>query len=252
MTARILDAATVTARVYDGVAHQVAAMSRPPGLATVVAGPDTAAVRAVRAAATAAGLLDLHHRLSPDVNAAELADVLDTLAAAPEVTGILLSVPPRLQGLAERIPEGKDVDGVTAASVASLDADRPGLRPAMPAAVLALLDAAGVPLSGVDTVVTHGPQARTVAQLLLRRNASVTVCRSGTAADLVIATAGWLAAGAVRPGATVIDVGAAVNLAAVRPVAGVVTMPGAVAAVSTAMLVHNTVTAAQRFAPVPL
>jgi methylenetetrahydrofolate dehydrogenase (NADP+)/methenyltetrahydrofolate cyclohydrolase len=283
VSATLIDGKAVAARVRAEVAREVAGLARPPGLATLLVGDDPASaiyVRNKRRQCVEAGMRDLHRHLPADVSHAELAAVIDELAADPDVTGILLQLP--LPGhldtaaLVGRIPAEKDVDGLTVASAGRLALGRPGLRPCTPAGVMVLLDEAGVDLRGAEAVVVGRSDlvGKPMAQLLLQRDATVTTCHSRTRdlaavcrrADVLVVAAGrprLVGADAVRPGAVVIDVGihrteqgicGDVDTEAVREVAAAITpVPGGVGPMTIAMLLRNTVTAAQLAAgdPVP-
>lgn len=272
MTATVIDGRAVAATMRADVARHVAALPVPPGLATVLVGDDPASaiyVRSKREHCVEAGMLDLHRHLPGDIDQRAAAAVIDELAADPRVTGILLQLPVPLEAaaLVERIPPEKDVDGLTEGNAGRLALGRPGLRPCTPAGVLALLDAYGVELAGAHAVVV-GRSAlvgKPMAQLLLQRDATVTVCHSRTRdlaatcgqADVLVVAAGvpgLITATAVKPGATVIDVGihrTSTGLrgdvdASVREVAGALTpVPGGVGPMTIAMLLHNTVAAAR-------
>ncbi|BCB75705.1 bifunctional methylenetetrahydrofolate dehydrogenase/methenyltetrahydrofolate cyclohydrolase FolD [Phytohabitans flavus] len=276
MSATIIDGAAVARRIRAEAAAGVATLDRPPGLATILVGDDPASavyVRNKRRLCVEAGMRDLHRHLDGDVTEVDLAAVLDELAQDEAVTGILLQLPlpPHLDAasLIARIPPEKDVDGLTEASAGRLALGRPGLRPCTPAGVLALLDAYQVKLAGAEAVVVGRSDlvGRPMAALLLRRDATVTVCHSRTRdleavcrrADVLVVAAGrpgLVGAGAVKPGASVIDVGihrgpdglrGDVDFEAVRAVAGAVTpVPGGVGPMTIAMLLANTVTAARR------
>lgn len=269
-------AATVRDEVAEGVAAHVARTGHRPGLATVLIGSDPASevyVRSKRRACATAGMIDRHRHLPGDVSQAAAAAVLDELARDAEVSGILLQLPvPRhLDGgaLLARIPAEKDVDGLTVWSAGLLAKGRPGLRPCTPAGVLRLLDDHEVPLAGAEVVVVGRSElvGRPLAQLLLLRDATVTVCHSRTRdlaavchrADVVVAAAGvprLIGPAAIRPGAAVIDVGihreddglcGDVDFAGVAEVAGLLTpVPGGVGPMTIAMLLSNTLEAARR------
>jgi methylenetetrahydrofolate dehydrogenase (NADP+)/methenyltetrahydrofolate cyclohydrolase len=278
MTAQLIDGTAVARNVREGVAKGVAELAAAggpaPGLATVLIGDDPASevyVRNKRRACVAAGMRDLHRHLPADVTQREAAALLDELAADPGVSGILLQlpVPAHLDAglLLERIPGGKDVDGLTTANAGLLAQGRPGLRPCTPSGVIALLDAYDVPLAGVHAVVV-GRSAlvgKPMAQLLLERNATVTICHSRTRnleeecrpAGVLVAAAGvpaLVGASAVRPGAAVIDVGihrgerglcGDVDFDGAAQVAGLITpVPGGVGPMTIAMLLANTLQAA--------
>jgi methylenetetrahydrofolate dehydrogenase (NADP+)/methenyltetrahydrofolate cyclohydrolase len=278
MTAQLIDGTAVARNVREGVAKGVAELAAAgglvPGLATVLIGDDPASevyVRNKRRACVAAGMLDLHRHLPADATQSEAVALLDELAADPGVSGILLQlpVPAHLDAglLLERIPAGKDADGLTTANAGLLAQGRPGLRPCTPSGVIALLDAYDVPLARAHAVVI-GRSAlvgKPMAQLLLERNATVTICHSRTRdlaeecrrADVLVAAAGepgLVGASAVKAGATVIDVGihrgehglrGDVDFDGAAEVAGLITpVPGGVGPMTIAMLLANTLQAA--------
>ncbi len=279
MSAVIIDGKAVAARVRAEVAEDVAEFradtGRQPGLATVLVGDDPASavyIGGKRKACVAAGMADLHRHLPAETPQEEVATLLDSLAADPAVSGILLQlpVPAGLDGaaLVGRIPPEKDVDGLTTASVGLLARGLPGLRPCTPSGIIELLDAYDIELAGTPTVVVGRSElvGRPVSQLLIGRNATVTVCHSRTRdldavcreAEVLVVAAGRQAiigADAVKPGATVIDVGmhraeqglrGDVDFDAVREVAGHLTpVPGGVGPMTIAMLLRNTLLAAR-------
>jgi methylenetetrahydrofolate dehydrogenase (NADP+)/methenyltetrahydrofolate cyclohydrolase len=279
MSAQVIDGTAVARRVREdvakGVEQLVAAGGTPPGLATVLIGDDPASevyVRNKRKLCVAAGMADLHRHLPGDVDQATAAALLDELAADPAVSGILLQLPTPKQldsdSLLARIPAAKDVDGLTTANAGLLAQGRPGLRPCTPSGVMVLLDEYDVPLQGAEAVVVGRSVlvGKPMAQLLLERHATVTICHSRTRdlpevcrrADVLVVAAGipgLVGAEAVKPGATVIDVGihrgkdglrGDVDTAAVAEVAGRITpVPGGVGPMTIAMLLANTLTAAR-------
>jgi methylenetetrahydrofolate dehydrogenase (NADP+) / methenyltetrahydrofolate cyclohydrolase len=279
LSATIIDGVAVARRIRAKAAADVASLDRPPGLATILVGDDPASaiyVRNKRRLCVEAGMVDLHRHLDGDISEPELAAVIDDLATDPAVTGILLQLPlpPHLDAAAliARIPPDKDVDGLTEASAGRLALGRPGLRPCTPSGVLALLDAYEVELGGAEAVIIGRSDlvGRPMAALLLRRDATVTICHSRTRnlsaacrrADVLVVAAGQpdlIGVDAVRPGATVIDVGihrspdglrGDVDFKAVWTVAGAITpVPGGVGPMTIAMLLANTVTAALRQLP---
>jgi methylenetetrahydrofolate dehydrogenase (NADP+)/methenyltetrahydrofolate cyclohydrolase len=275
MAAEIIDGKAVAQRVRDEVARDVAQLDRAPGLATLLVGDDPASAIYVankRKQCEAAGMRDLHQHVAGDVSQDELAAIIEALNADPDVTGILLQLPlpDHLDPapLVARIAPDKDVDGLTEISAGRLIQGKPGLRPCTPSGVMELLDAYGVELEGAEAVVVGRSDlvGKPQAQLLLARNATVTMCHSRTRdlpavcrrADVLVAAAGkpkLLGADAVKPGATVIDVGihrtenglcGDVDFEAVKEIAGKITpVPGGVGPMTIAMLLRNTVTAAQ-------
>jgi methylenetetrahydrofolate dehydrogenase (NADP+) / methenyltetrahydrofolate cyclohydrolase len=279
VTARSIDGMAVARRVREdvarGVEKLVAAGGVAPGLATVLVGDDPASevyVRNKRRLSVEAGMQDLHRHLPGDVDQATAAALVDELAADPAVSGILLQLPtPKhldADALIARIPAAKDVDGLTTANAGLLAQGRLGLRPCTPAGVMTLLEEYDVPLSGAEAVVVGRSVlvGKPMAQLLLAQNATVTICHSRTRdlaevcrrADVLVVAAGIpgiVGADAVKPGATVIDVGihrgenglrGDVEFDEVAEVAGALTpVPGGVGPMTIAMLLANTLTAAR-------
>jgi methylenetetrahydrofolate dehydrogenase (NADP+)/methenyltetrahydrofolate cyclohydrolase len=255
----------------------------PPRLAVVTATADEASawyVRSLGRAAAKAGIAFDVTDLVPDSPAGKAAPSVPVIRAAlarlsgdPRVHGILLQTPlpggARLADLADAIDPAKDVDGANPVSLGRLMTGLPAFAPATAAAVLALLDHHGVALSGRRAVVVgrSAVVGKPVAQLLLARDATVTVCHSRTA-DLAAVTssaeilvvaagrAGLIGPGFVAPGAVVVDVGtnatADGGLAGdvdltVASVAGALSpVPGGVGPVTTAVLLRHVVEAASR------
>jgi methylenetetrahydrofolate dehydrogenase (NADP+)/methenyltetrahydrofolate cyclohydrolase len=279
MAATIIDGKAIAADVRTEVAREVAAFTgetgTPPGLATVLVGQDPASdvyVSGKQRASQEVGIEGYDHRLPADVAHDDVAALIAELNANPRISGILLQlpVPERLDGpaLTALIDPAKDVDGLTPASAGVLAQGRPGLRPCTPAGVIELLDRHGVALEGAEAVVAGRSilVGRPLAALLLERHATVTVCHSRTAdlqdvcarADVLVAAVGvprLVGAGHVKAGAAVIDVGinrepaglvGDVDFEAVREVAGLLTpVPGGVGPMTIAMLLRNTLAAAQ-------
>ncbi|MDT7675545.1 MAG: methylenetetrahydrofolate dehydrogenase / methenyltetrahydrofolate cyclohydrolase [Pseudonocardiales bacterium] len=273
MSALIIDGTAAAAELREEVTREVALLEEAPGLATLLVGDDPASeiyVRNKRRLCVKAGMRDLHRHLPAEISRVELAEIIDELNADPAVTGILLQLPlPKhldAVDLLARIDPDKDVDGLTETSAGRLALGVTGLRPCTPAGVMRLLDRAGVPLVGANAVVVGRSNlvGRPQAQLLLQRDATVTICHRYTRdlpaicrrADVLVAAAGvrhLIGRDAIKPGATVIDVGihrtetglcGDVDTAAVLDVAGAITpVPGGVGPMTIAMLLWNTVEA---------
>ncbi|WP_306214081.1 bifunctional 5,10-methylenetetrahydrofolate dehydrogenase/5,10-methenyltetrahydrofolate cyclohydrolase [Actinoplanes sp. RD1] len=272
---QLIDGKAIARRVRDQVAADVTASGLRPGLATILVGDDPASavyVSSKRKAVREAGMVDLHRSLPADVTQAQVAAVIDELAADPACSGILLQLPlpPHLDPnpLIDRIPAGKDVDGLTTRSAGLLARGEQGLRPCTPSGVMELLDAEGVKLRGAHAVVV-GRSAlvgHPMSEMLQQRDATVTVAHKPTldlpsvtrVADiLVVATGvqGLIGAEHVKPGATVIDVGihrtatglvGDVRTAELMGIAERITpVPGGVGPMTIAMLMVNTLRAAQ-------
>jgi methylenetetrahydrofolate dehydrogenase (NADP+)/methenyltetrahydrofolate cyclohydrolase len=230
------------------------------------------------------GVLSTTHVLREQVSPSELFALLDRLNRDPRFHGILVQAPlPRHLDAAAvyaSVSPAKDVDGFHPLNVGKLMLGDPsGFVPCTPAGVIELLVRSRIPIAGADVVVlgrgniVGKPLAALLLQKTPRANATVTVCHSLTRdiaahcrrADIIVAAmgvAGFLKADLVRPGATVIDVGVNrvpdpqaksgsrlvgdVDFGAVRAVAGQVTPnPGGVGPMTIAMLLQNTVRAAE-------
>jgi methylenetetrahydrofolate dehydrogenase (NADP+) / methenyltetrahydrofolate cyclohydrolase len=279
MTAAIIDGKVVGAKVRAAVAVDVAAWvaagNRQPGLATVLVGDDPASavyVASKRKACVEAGIADLHQHLPGDSSHETVAALIRQLAADPAVSGILLQLPVPTQmdggGLTALIPAEKDVDGLTPVSAGLLALGTPGLRPCTPSGVIELLDHHGVQIEGAEAVVVGRSDlvGKPVAQMLLQRSATVTIAHSRTRdlegvcsrADILVAAVGvprLLGAAHVKAGAVVIDVGinrtdtglvGDVDFEAVSALASLITpVPGGVGPMTIAMLLRNTLIAAE-------
>ncbi|MFE6887730.1 bifunctional 5,10-methylenetetrahydrofolate dehydrogenase/5,10-methenyltetrahydrofolate cyclohydrolase [Streptomyces sp. NPDC057694] len=276
-----IDGKKTARRIEDEVAAGVASLARRtgrvPALATVLVGGDPAGAVYVahkRRAVRRAGMRDVHRSLPAHAGHDDIAAVLDALAADPEVSGILLQLPlpegldPR--PLIDRIPGAKDVDGLTTHSVGLLAGRAAeGLRPCTPRGVIELLDSEGVVLRGAHAVVVgaSGLVGRPLAQLLLQRDATVTVAHRHTAglaavtrvADVLVVAAGvpgLIGPEHVKPGATVVDVGITRTVAGITSdvrtaeldgiAARVTPVPGGVGPMTIAMLLANTLEAARQ------
>jgi len=275
-----IDGKSVAAAVRSEVRERVARLARHgvvPGLATVLVGDDPAShlyVGNKEKACQEVGMRSFGQRLGTNTGQAELLALVRELGHRQDVHGILvqLPLPPALDARAviEALPPEKDVDGLHPVNQGRLLAGEPGLRPCTPLGVLRLIDETGVALKGARAVVVGRSLlvGKPVALLLLERHATVTVCHSRTTdlagevgrADVVVAATGQagLVRGAwVRPGAVVIDVGmnrgadgklcGDVEFAAARERAAHITpVPGGVGPMTVAMLLANTVTAAEQ------
>src|SRR3954467_8233842 len=273
MPAALIDgkavAQDVRAEVKADVAAWVAQGYEPPGLATVLVGDDPASaiyVGGKQKASAEVGISGFDHRLAQDASHEEVAAVLDRLNADPAVSGILLQLPtpPQVDGaaLAETIDPDKDVDGLTPISAGRLAKGRPGLRPCTPQGIMELLRRHVVALEGAEAggVGRSDLVGKPVAALLLAANATVTLCHSRTRdlgavcrrADVLVAAVGQpglIQGDWVKKGAVVIDVGspaADVDFAAASENARLITpVPGGVGPMTIAMLLRNTLLAAQ-------
>jgi methylenetetrahydrofolate dehydrogenase (NADP+)/methenyltetrahydrofolate cyclohydrolase len=277
MSARILDGKEVAAVVKEEVSKAVTDLAYQPGLATILVGDDPAShsyVRGKRRDAAQVGIRSIHHELPDSIDQIQLTALIESLNADDDVDGILVQLPLpgdlNAESAVETIDPAKDVDGLHPFSLGKLMLGQPGLRPCTPSGVMRLLDHYGIGTAGSRAVIVGRSflVGRPLAMLLSERGADSTVslAHSRTVdlpavtseADILVAAAGspgLIKAEHVRPGATVIDVGVNrtdeglvgdVDFGAVVEVAGAITpVPGGVGPMTRAMLLANTLRAAE-------
>lgn len=246
-----------------------------PCLAVVLVGDDPGSASYVRMKerdCAAVGIESRDHRLPAETTQAELEALVDALNADVAVHGILVQMPLPAhldpEAIIERISPAKDVDGFHPESLGRLVRGLPGFRACTPAGVMEMLRAYDIDPTGMRAVVVGRSTivGKPMALLLLEANATVTVCHSRTRdlpgvcrqADLLVAAIGrpkMIDASYVKPGAVVIDVGinrteegmvGDVDFASVQPVASAITpVPGGVGPMTRAMLMVNTIAAAE-------
>ena len=283
MTAQLIDgrqlAGTVKNEVRGGIEALLARGGRRPGLAVIRVGEDAASavyVRNKRRACEEVGIVSLAYDLPESTAESRLLALIDALNHDPAVDGILVQLPLPEQisrtAVIERINPAKDVDGFHPYNIGRLAQRIPVMRPCTPYGVIRLLQHIGAPFNfkGQNAVVVGASNivGRPMSLELLLTGATATVCHRFTVdlrehvsrADILIVAAGkpglipgqW-----VRPGAIVIDVGmnrlpnghlvGDVEFAAARARAAWITpVPGGVGPMTVAMLMHNTLKAAQR------
>jgi methylenetetrahydrofolate dehydrogenase (NADP+)/methenyltetrahydrofolate cyclohydrolase len=268
-----MDGAALAARIRAEVAAEVAALGGL-GLATVLVGEDPASeiyIGRKHEAAREAGIQPHDHHLPAETSEADLLALVAKLNTDESVDGILVQLPLPTHIDERRVLRSvepiKDVDGFHPASAGQLYLDEPTFVPATPLGIMALLDEYGVALEGAHAVVVGRSTivGKPSALLLLRANATVTICHSRTAdlgeqvarADVLVAAvgkAGVVTAEMVKPGSCVIDVGMNRTEAGLRgdvdpnaaERAGLITpVPGGVGPMTIAMLLRNTVKAAR-------
>lgn len=282
MTARILDGKLLSDAVKAEVGTRVEALKKrgvTPGLAVVLVGQDPASqvyVRNKAAACEKAGLHSRVIRLDGDITEEALLDVVRELNGDDAVHGILVQLPlPRHMNAAkviETIAADKDVDGFHISNAGLLMTGQPLFRPCTPYGIMKMLASEQVSLWGAEAVVVGASNivGKPMAMLMLAAGATVTLCNSKTrdlaaqtrrADVLVVATGkpGMVTGDMIKPGATVIDVGinrndqgklvGDVDFESARQVAGLITpVPGGVGPMTIAMLLVNTLEAAERSA----
>ena len=229
--AELLDGAALAEQIKREVAQEVTQLSLEyqvrPCLAAVRVGDDPASAVYVRnkiRASEEVGIRSEHHALPATTTAIELLDLIASLNTRGDVDGILVQLPlPREieeARIIEAIDPDKDVDGFHPVNIGRLSMGRPTFVPCTPAGIIELLDRSKIPISGANACVVGRSQivGRPMAQLLLQRDATVTICHSRTrdlaavtrqAEILVVAIGrpGFIGREHIRPGATVIDVG---------------------------------------------
>jgi methylenetetrahydrofolate dehydrogenase (NADP+)/methenyltetrahydrofolate cyclohydrolase len=284
--AKILDGKAVAAEVRAEVAEGVAELKTrgiPVRLDVILVGEDPASVTYVSAKqrdSAEVGIDSMVHRFPEDVPPEELAALVEQLNANPAVSGffIQLPLPDGLDAvpLISRIDPAKDVDGLSPESAGRLAVGLPSLLPCTPHGIIRLLKRNNVELAGKEAVVVGRSNlvGKPLSQLLLRENATVTVCHSRTRdlpevtrrADVLVVAAGrreMVGAEHIREGAAVVDVGihrrdgaglvGDVRFEEVEPkVAWISPVPGGVGPMTRAMLLHNALQAARTAAEAAL
>ena len=274
MTARVLDGRAVAKQVFDEVADAVVARvasGKPrPRLATVLVGDDPASAKYIELKqrnARVVGIESEDHRLPATTTTEELLALVDRLNRDESVSGILVQQPTPKQIDVRRVifalDPAKDVDGFHPINAGLVALGLPGgIEPATPSGIVLLLERSGIAIEGADAVVVGRSNlvGRPAALLLLKRNATVTVCHTKTrdlaahtrTADILVVAAGranLIGRDMVKPGAAVVDV--STNFVdgrqvgdlgpGVEEVAGWLTPnPGGVGPMTRAMLIKNT------------
>jgi methylenetetrahydrofolate dehydrogenase (NADP+)/methenyltetrahydrofolate cyclohydrolase len=282
MSAQLIDGNALAAKIRAEVAGRTAALKArgvQPALAIILVGEDPASqvyVKHKAADSEQTGLKASLERHPADLSEADLLARIRALNDDPSVHGILVQLPlPKHMDshkVIETISPAKDVDGFHVANAGALLVGQPGFWPCTPHGCLKMLDAIGYDLKGKHAVVIGRSNivGKPMALMLLGRDATVTICHSRTAdlkamtlqADVIVAAVGKrnvLTRDMVKPGAVVIDVGmnrndegklcGDVDFEGVRQVASWITpVPGGVGPMTRAMLLVNTIEAAERSA----
>ena len=277
MTARILSGKEYAAKIKEAAKKEAESLGIRPGLAVVMVGDNPASAVYVRNKNKACEELGFHsvmETLPADTSKDELLAVIDRLNGDASIHGILVQLPlpaalsDAEQEVLNRISPDKDVDGFHPVNVGRLSTGQGALAPCTPAGCIKMLEYADIPMDGKRAVIIGRSNivGKPMAQLLLAKNATVTICHSHTKdlakiareADILVAAIGkprFVTADMVKPGATV-DVGinriepkklvGDVDFEAAQEVAGAITpVPGGVGLLTVAMLMQNVVTAAR-------
>lgn len=291
MTATIIDGNAVANRMQARLAEEIqqfqARYGYAPGLGAVLASDDPASaqyVRMKRRACQKIGIESFTHEMDSSSTQEQVEEAVRSLNADPRVHGILvqLPLPPQIneQPVLELVSLAKDVDGFHPINIGllAMKGRTPTFTPATPTGCMVLLEESGVQIAGANAVVIGRSNivGMPVALMLMKANATVTMCHSRThnmadivrQADIVIAAIGqpnYVKGDWLKPGAVVIDVGTNrvddpasekgyrwvgdVELESAKKIASAITkVPGGVGPMTITMLLQNTVRAAQQLA----
>lgn len=280
IAAILIDGKALAAEIRQGLARRVAKLSEyryaTPGLAVILIGDDPASQIYVRNKEKAAAQVGIHsalYHLPASVSQEQVLATVRELNADANIHGILVQAPvPRhlsFEAIVAAIDPAKDVDGFHPVNLGRLLRGQPCSVACTAKGVMAMLRRYGIDPAGKHAVVVGRSTVvgKPTALLLLEADATVTVCHRYTEdlgyftrqADILVVAVGkpgLITADMVKPGAAVIDVGITrvdgnvvgdVDFAAVREVAGWLTpVPGGVGPMTVAMLMENTVEAAER------
>ena len=280
MTAQIIDGNALSQKLRADVTQRTTALKArgiTPGLAVILVGENPASQVYVRNKVKAcedSGLHSILEKHAASLTEAALLDRIDALNHDASIHGILVQLPlPEhidSQKVIEAISPAKDVDGFHMASAGALMTGMPGFWPCTPFGCMKMLESIGYELKGKHAVVIGRSNivGKPMALMLLKKDATVTICHSATQnlkaitlqADVIVAAVGKrnvLTADMVKPGAVVLDVGmnrneegklcGDVDFEGVEQVAGYITpVPGGVGPMTITMLLVNTLEAAER------
>lgn len=279
MSAKLIDGKAVSLALREQLKTEVSQFERlshrKAGLAVVLVGENPASQVYVRnkvKGCEETGIQSFAYYLPEDTSEEAVLELVDTLNEDERVNGILVQLPlPKHINEAQvlaRIDYRKDVDGFHAMNVGNLLLGNPSLNACTPSGVIELIKSTGTEICGKHAVVVGRSNivGKPQALLLLRENATVTVCHSKTPdlgaitrqADILVVAIGrakFVTADMVKPGAIVIDVGmnreegklcGDVDFENVKEVASFITpVPGGVGPMTITMLLKNTLKAAQ-------
>lgn len=277
--AQILSGKTVSQRIKDELKERVAELKEKginPGLAVIIVGEDPASrvyVNNKKKACAEIGVYSEEYALSEATSEEELLKLIDELNHKKEINGILVQLPVPKHINEERIINAidpkKDVDAFHPVNVGKIMVGNFDFVPCTPAGVMELIKESGIDVSGKECVVVGRSNivGKPQAMLLLHKNGTVTICHSRTKdlaaktkqADILVAAVGipnFITGDMIKEGAVVIDVGinriaekklvGDVDFESAEKVAGAITpVPGGVGPMTIAMLMKNTVKAAE-------
>lgn len=280
MTARIIDGKAIAQGLRAELKVRVDAMRAngiTPGLAVIIVGEDPASKVYVGNKVKACAEIGLHSRrvaLPANTPEVTLLEKIAELNADPAIHGLLvqLPLPPHIDShkVLEAISPSKDVDGFHPMNVGALVTGATLFPPCTPSGTMKLLEKMGVEIDGKHAVVVGRSNivGKPMALMLLHKSATVTICTSRTKdlgkhtrdADILVVATGkaqMVTGDMIKPGAVVIDIGinrlpdgrlvGDVDFESAKEVAGLITpVPGGVGPMTIAMLMANTIQAAER------
>ncbi|MCD5412229.1 bifunctional methylenetetrahydrofolate dehydrogenase/methenyltetrahydrofolate cyclohydrolase FolD [Thermodesulfovibrionales bacterium] len=279
MTAELIDGKKIAARIKEDLkkeAEELKAKGIHPVLAAVLVGEDPASKKYIASkekTCEAIGINSIGYKLPKSASQKEIIELVDTLNADSRVNGILVQLP-LPKGLNEkeimsRISPDKDVDGIGPHALGRLVLDDPGFIPCTPHGVMKMIEAYNITPYGKHAVIVGRSVivGKPLALLLLRKNATVTMCHSKTSnlkeeclrADILCVAVGkaeMITGDMVKEGAVVIDIGVNVTSdgklvgdvdfdTAKERAAYITPVPGGAGPMTIAMLMYNTVLAAK-------
>lgn len=277
MAGMILDGKALAAKCKEAVKKEAESLARKPGLAVIIVGNNPASrvyVNSKRKDCEECGFLSEEYALPEETTQEELVALVEKLNQREDIDGILCQLP-LPEGINEEavlmaISPDKDVDGFHPMNMGALLVGKEGFLPCTPYGIMEILAEYGIDPKGKQCVVVGRSNivGKPMALLLLQKHGTVTICHSRTtnlaevcrSADILVAAVGkvnLVTADMVKPGAVVIDVAmnrneagklcGDVDYAAVREVASAITpVPGGVGPMTRAMLMKNTLLAAQK------
>lgn len=278
MSAHIIDGKAISLSIRKNIKEQVDKLKQKfdkvPGLAVVLVGDDPASqiyVRNKEKACKDVGIYSEIYRLEKNISENRLLELIGDLNDSSDINGILvqLPLPDHISEMAviRTISPDKDVDGFHSVNAGKLLNGEKGFVPCTPRGIIELIKSTNNTIDGKDAVVVGRSNivGKPVSILLLRENATVTICHSKTRdlrvhtqkADILVAATGkpnLISGDMIKPGAIVIDVGTSringklvgdVHFESAKEVAGWITpVPGGVGPMTITMLLANTVEAA--------
>ena len=276
MAATVIDGKALAAKCKARVAREVEGLSRRPGLAVIIVGDNQASrtyVNSKRKDCDECGIYSEEYAIPAETTQQELLELVDTLNGREDIDGILVQLPlPRHLNEKEvllAIRPDKDVDCFHPFNVGQLMIGENGFQPCTPAGVMRMLQEYGIDPAGKHCVIVGRSNivGKPQAMLMLRENATVTICHTKTPdlkaeclrADILVAAAGragLITGDMVKEGAVVVDVAMNRNeagklcgdvdyAAAVERASYITPVPGGVGPMTRAMLMENTLYAAR-------